>query len=180
MSDSGEETDVYLRAMMALDESGYVMSLEVGEDNARVLTPGDAVRYGAAMLRAVAQAEHDASVVRQSVEMLQIPLEGATAFIAAMRQERPAPDPQDTAPLIFEPSVSTLYEPFIEVWFDGEALWQWDMDEARAHAVEVITGAHRADLDSAYYHMLMGSVNLEKREARLAVADLYLDPASQL
>ena len=175
MSDD-DEIDVCLRAAMALDDSGYVMSLEVGKDSARTLTVDDAVRYGAHLLDAIAQAEHDASVVRQTVEKLRVPLEHATGFISAMRQNRPEPDPQDTTPLIFMPSVSTTYEPFIDVWFDGQSLWQWDMDEARSHAVEVILGAHRANLDSAYYRMLVESVRLNKREARGAVADLYGDP----
>ena len=170
---SDDKKSLYLKTDMALDGSGYLLTLEVNDDTARVLRPDDALVYASSLLKAVAVATHDAAVLRQLVEMLEIPSKEAVHMITVLRADRPESDPADTYPLIFSPQVSKGFTPFIEVRLGEQVMGLWTMDDARGHAEGVLTGSHTADLDSAYYRVLIGSVRTNKSRARQAVADLY-------
>jgi hypothetical protein len=163
---------VWIKTEPTLDGSGYMVTLEASDDVAVTLTPDQAFRHAQGILAAAHRAAHDAAVLRQMTRGWEFPLQHAGHLIQSMRDDRPPLDPADTAPLFLEPGVAPAdLRPFLIVHINGEPVGQWDVEQAKQHAMAVLSMAGVADLDSGYYRLL-STQGIEEHQARGAVDDL--------
>ena len=166
-----EEGMVWIKTEPSLDGSTYVVTVEVSEDRAILLTPETSPRYALTILQAIARAEYDAAVFKQLGAI--IPDQRAVAeLIVDLRKDRPDIDTSATKPLEIEPGVNSKGKPFLSVLIDGEKVGQWTMADARKHALVAMEAVVVADLDSGYYRALNGLVGLDEGRARNVVDDL--------
>ncbi len=163
---------VWIKTEPAIDGSGYVVTLEASDDIAVTLTPDGAFRHAQGILAAAHRAAYDAAVGRQMIHRFGLTLEHAYELIVMLRNDRPPLDAADTAPLRLEPGVNKDLKPFLALYVNGEHVGQWDVDQAEQHAIWVLSMVGAADLDSAYYRMLVGQQQIEESQARQAVDDL--------
>lgn len=163
---------IWIKTDLAVDGSGYVASLEVGDDTARVLTPREALSHAYGVLAAVGRAEYDVAVAKQLTRKLKVNLEAALQIVSDLRADRPPLDPADTFPLVIEPGVNARLKPFLAISCKGMEKGQWDMEQARGHAMAVLTVASVADLDSGYLRCLVSTVGIDRNKALQVVDDL--------
>ena len=135
-------------------------------------TPSECLVYCEAMMTIANRADHDAAVIKQLVAT-GLPAGEAARLVMDLRADRP-PVVVD-GPLHFEPGVSSdgEFRPFIALSVDSVKVGQWDVDQASAHAVAVLSVAATADLDQAYLRALMGAVGLDEGTARAVVDGLH-------
>lgn len=163
---------VWIKTDLALDDSGYVVTLEASDDVAVTLTPDRALKHAQGILAAAHRAAYDAAVGRQMTERFGLAMEQAMELVAMLRADRPPLDIADTAPLYLEPGVNKDLKPFLTLYINGEAVGQWDVDQAEQHAIWVLSMVGAADLDSAYHRMLVGQLEIDESQARQAIGDL--------
>ena len=171
MSDTAADRAVWIKTDPTPDGSGYIVTLEVGQDTARILTPDEAMAHAAGVLAAAHRAEYDAAVLAQLTK-LGIDREGTVMVVRQLRADRPPLDPAVTYPLTLEPCVNGAGVPFITVASPGHEQGQWTTTDARSHAIAVLECVAVADLDAAYLRALTGLIGLDKNRARRAVEDL--------
>lgn len=131
-----------------------------------------ALGYARAVITACEYADYDAAVIAQ-MRAAGLGLVDAAGYVAALREmRRPVPD-GDTAPLTYVPIVSQYdWRPYVHVYLHDAPLTQWTPDEARGHAMHVLSAAVAAHLDQRYYWHLTRTGATPEQAAAL-VHDLH-------
>jgi hypothetical protein len=167
-----QQSAVWIKTEPTVDGSAYVVTIEASQDRSTVLTPDRALRYASTILGHVARAEYDAAVVRQLGDLIE-DRKALGQMLTDLRQDRPPIDDDATAPLSFEGGVSAFTgNAFLHIAIDGRKIGQWDIADAKAHALGVLEAVSVADLDSGYYRVLRGMVGLDEGRARQIIGDL--------
>lgn len=149
----------------------YFVEIELDDDHAIALSPTEALVYSNAVFTIAQQAEHDAAVFTQLRTLLKDD-EAAMMSVVTLRMDRPPLDVKILKPFAIAPGVNAKGKPFLALSIDGEQCGQWDPSQARSHASYVLEAVHAADLDSAYYRMLIGAIGIDGNRARNVVSDL--------
>lgn len=161
---------VWIKTEPSVDGARYVVTIEASEDLATTLSPDRALRYASGVLEAASRADYDAAVFKQVTALTS--LQAARQLVVDLRGDRPPLDDEATYPIALEPGVNRSQEPFLTIRINGEPVGQWGIQDARSHALGVLEAVGRADLDSAYYRTLVGTVGLDENRARQVVADV--------
>lgn len=168
-------SDVWIRTEPTPDDSGYMVTLSVGEDSIVHLTPERAFGYAQVLLGHICRAEHDAAIVRQMRKVMGTDpdtMKTIALLIRDVRDDRPPLDDEATAPLTFEPGVNQSHKGFLTVSHRGEKFGTWGIKAAKSHALGIIEAVENANLDAAYVRALVGIVGIEKNRALNVVHDL--------
>jgi hypothetical protein len=171
VSDEAQRT-IWIKTDMAPGHTGYVVTLEAGPDMARIFNPTEAMAYASGLLAACAEGEYDAAVLRQMISKLGLDSVHAAAVIQDLRADRAPLDDKTTWPLAFEIGITAAFKPFLKVAVEGQETGQWEIKDARAHAMAMLESVSVADLDSGYLQVLMGAVGLERNKAMQVIDDL--------
>lgn len=155
-----------------LPDGTYVAAIHYDDDRSRVLDRDAALRYVATVHDAATRAEHDAAVVAQMTK-LGLPRATAAQALYDLRNDRPPLDDAAIAPLRLKPCVSAQHGVgYMEVLVGARLMGQWDPDDARDHAANVLTVLAAVDLDAAYRRYLMATVGVDAARAQAVVGDL--------
>lgn len=155
------------------DDTGtYHLYLELGPDDVVPLGVTEAYGWAREVLSAVAAAEYDAAVMRQ-IRSLGLPQQGAAEMVQLMRADRAEHVPVSMIPgLALVPGVSAFTGlAFVRLDRHGRPVGQWEMDDARQHALGVIEALEVTALDSAYLRAL-GHIGIDRGRALQVVTDL--------
>lgn len=150
---------VWVRTAPVPDRTTYTLAIELTPDRA-VPIPGEraAGAWSRAVLRAVAEAEYDAAVLRQ-VASLGLTAEHGIRIVQDLRARRTAVRWPARDAFRLDPGVSAFTGlPFLHVVIDGKPCGQWTTRAARAHALAVMEAAVVCELDSAYRQVLVTEV----------------------
>lgn len=162
---------VWIKTEPSVDGSTYVVTIEFDDDHATVLTPRTARDYASAVLEYAQRAEYDGAVVTQ-LRSLGVEDQAIMAVVTDLRSDRPPVEGRGIlAPMKIEPGVNPHGKGFLKLDLNGNE-GQWEVPEARTHALTVLEAVHAADLDSGYYRALTGLVGLDQGRARQVIADL--------
>lgn len=174
VGDEAEEiSKVWVGSEPAVDGSEYVVTLSIDDDHSIVLDRERAVEYVWALLTIVGCSEYDAAVLGQVTRKMGLGLDVAGQLILDLRKDRPPVDADATKPIKFEPIVSQrTHRPLLHLRVDGELVGQWEVSDARQHALHVLDAMVVADLDGAYYRCLTGLLGVEEPRARNVVEDV--------
>lgn len=167
-----EQTHVWIRTEQRQeDKPGYVVTLEVTEDDAVTLTPTRVMAYAMNVLTAVQRAEYDAAVLRQMLEVVDGKRELAGQIVIDLRKERA--EPVANTPLSFVPGVSQRDgRGFLTLLHRGKPIGQWELDAAREHAMMALEAVIAADLDSDYFKVLTSTVGIDPAKASVIVQEV--------
>lgn len=147
----------------------YRLKIEIDEDRGQFLTAEEARAYGEYVLGQTVLAHYDSLVFRQLTAGTKDP-RAAADVIQDLRKDRvPAQSP---LPLALRPGVNIQGKPFMTVVIDGKDVGQWSIPDAREHALRILEGVQRADLDEQYRRTLVSLVGLDDAVARSAVEGL--------
>jgi hypothetical protein len=167
-----DRNSIWVQSDLAPDGSTYVTSIHYDADQSRILTPETAYAYVAEVFRAAVMAEHDAAVIRQ-LRAMNITLKEAAGIVAELREDRPPLDDAATAPLRLVPGVSLRTgDGFLAVHLGDRQIGEWEPDDARDHATNVLSVQTAADLDAAYRRYLVGSAGIDHDRALAVINDL--------
>jgi hypothetical protein len=156
------------------DERGaYHLHLELGEDDVVPLDAEAVYGWAREVMAAVAAAEYDAAVMRQ-LQSLGVEQRAAAELVQMMRQDRAEHVPVSLIPgLALVPGVSAFTgNGFLRLERHGKAVGQWEMNDARQHALGIIEALEVTALDSAYLRVLQGNVSLDRDRALVVVGAL--------
>lgn len=172
MPNTEKKNTVWIKTEPTIDGSTYVVTIEASEDRSVILTPDRALRYASTILNHVARAEYDAAVARQLGNLIE-DRKMLGQMVTDLRQDRPPISDDATTPLSFEGGVSAFTgKAFLHIAIDGKKIGQWDIPDAKAHALAVLEAVSAADLDSGYYRVLRSMVGLDENTARRVIGDL--------
>jgi hypothetical protein len=162
---------IWVLSDLAPDGESYILSIQAGED--RIFVPQDPVAYVLTVSRAIQYAAYDSAVTRQMMTVTGGKLELVGEIINDLRGDRPPVDDAATAPLTFDPIVSsTSFDPFIHVALDGKKIGQWTLTDATEHANWVSGTMAVVDLDAAYRRYLIGTLDVGRERACAVIDDL--------
>jgi hypothetical protein len=148
----------------------YSVTVGFGEHIEFGLRAERARRYANTLVVVAVTADHDAAVLRQLIS-IGIPRQTAAALVITMRPGRAPRDDRATEPFRFEPGVSEIGRPFVDLHHGREHLGQFDVAAALEHALAVQCVFHTVPMDTAYLATLKG-IGLTELEARTAVGEL--------
>jgi hypothetical protein len=171
----GEDDDnaVWVNSEPSIDGGTYTVTVQYTSDRARTLTRDEGFRYVSTVLDAVNRAQYDAAVLRQFTRVLDADLSMAAEVVKSLRKDRPPLNEEDIAPLRLIPGVSAhTGDAFLEVHVEDKRLGQWDAKDALEHITYVLEAFPVADLDAAYYRVLVGVYGVDPDRARGMVGDL--------
>lgn len=154
-------------------EGVYRVVLEFGADDTIGLDADAALLYAHQMLRAVAVAEYEAAVLAQLEHIVpdgELANDTAVMVVGDMRKDRP---PLSwCTPLSLVPGVSsTTRKGFLLCKLHDVAVGQWEIADAKEHALFVMEAVHCAELDSAYMRQLR-SMDIPEETARATIGKL--------
>lgn len=160
------------------DGEGYMVTIQLNQDNVLSLTPDQATMWAKGFLTAAARAEYDTAVIRQLSAKLKISVQDAVRQVMTMRDDRPPVEGVD--PLTLEPGVAMdgtsedpTFRAFIAMYLPGRKKYgQVDPKGAREHALIVLESIAVAELDAAYKRSLIGQVGVAEGTARQVIHDL--------
>lgn len=155
------------------DEQGiYRLVLEMGPDDSIPLTRALADAWAREVLSAVAAAEYDAALVRQ-MRAMGLDDGAVVVMVQEMRADRAGETPSSLIPgLSLTAGVSARTgDGFLTLARHGKPVGQWSMDDAREHAVTMLTAIEVAGLDGAYLRAAE-KFGLDRNRALQAVDDL--------
>lgn len=156
------------------DSSGtYRLKLEIDEDHGQFLDVDQARAWAEYVLHQAVLAHYDALVFRQLTHSTNDP-RAAGDVIQELRKDRADYSNPNLSVqrLRLRPGVNIKGKPFLTVVIDGQDKGQWDYEQAQTHAVRILEGCQRADLDEQYRRTLVGLVGLDDATARRAVMGL--------
>lgn len=156
------------------DEHGrYHLYLELGPDDVTPLDVTAAYGWAREVLSAAAAAEYDAAVLAQ---LAAIGLDDghAVTIVTALREDRAPYVPVGAVPgLALIPGVSHRNRlGFLRLERHGQPVGQWELGDAREHALAVIEALEVTVMDSAYLRALTGIVGVDRTRALAVVTDL--------
>lgn len=168
---------IWVNSTPTFDGKGYVVSLEMDDDEAYVLDPEVARIYAFAVIEAAARAEYDNAVYRQLSEKLRITdQQTVLQMIVDLRKDRPdivqPPLPFEIVPCVAATRMGQDDAASVQIHRGQEVIGQMDIPAARSHAEAVLELLTVADLDSAYFRQLVGLVKIEPERARQVIDDL--------
>lgn len=157
----------------------YRVTLELSEDDVHILSREQAYAHAGHVLAAAQRAEYDAAIIRQLRPTLtekgrkpDEALRDAAMILNDIRQERP-PLPDPPTPLCLKPGVSQRTgNGFLAVHVGEEAVGQWEVEDARQHALVVLECIEAADLDGGYLKTLTGTLGIPHGTAENMVGDI--------
>jgi hypothetical protein len=124
------------------------------------------------VLEAVGRADYDAAVYAQ-LSKLGITDSAVVQVVTDLRADRPPLDTAATAPLELVPGVSHRNRRgFLTLKVHGEEVGQWELADARHHALACLEVQTAVDLDAGYRAALVGIIGLDDAHARNVVAGL--------
>lgn len=169
-----EETPTSVWVTSDLTPSGgYQLAIHFDDDTSRVLDRDAAYAYAATVLDAAERADYDAAVIRQFTRKMGTTKELAAHSVADLRADRPPLDLTAIAPLELQPGVSAKTgNAFLVIAREGRQIGQWSTEDARGHALHVLSALHAIPLDAAYRRYLIGQVGIEPERALNVVDDL--------
>lgn len=149
----------------------YIVSMNL-DDRAWALPPDDAYAWARYVMATATRADHDAAIVRQLLKT-GLDRDASVQLVRELRADRP-PLVQGNQPIRLEPGVSSdgEFRGFVAMYVDDEQVGQMDPLQAQEHATVVLGVLETADLDSAYYRALRGTVGLGEGTSRAVVHDL--------
>jgi hypothetical protein len=164
-------SELWVQSDVAPDGT-YVLGLHYGDDHAWVLTRDEAIQHAVAILTQAERAEYDAAVLGLLHGKLGLPLEDAAMFVANdIRPDRPPVE--EPGPVKLTPGVSQRnLHGFLTLHLDGNPIGQWEIADARQHAMYVLQGIAAVDNDAALYRLLIGAIGLDEGRARAVVEDI--------
>lgn len=167
---TGEHT-VWVTSEVQPDGS-YAVTVAFTDDVAVTLDTTRAAEYAVAVLDAVQAAEYDAAVLAQ-LHGLGLAEKAAATFIAEdLRPKRP-PLRETGTPLELVPGISHRdRRGFLGVRIGGEQAGQWELSDARSHALAVLECAVAVRYDAVYHAALTGLLNIDDGKARAIVQDI--------
>jgi hypothetical protein len=133
----------------------------------------DAQLYALGLMQLVQRAEFDSAVMRLLVRKLGMDLNTAGNFVAQdLRKGREPVRVHDACRLGFRPGVSKYgFKPFLSVLLDDEPVGQWELPDARSHAMHVIETCEAVDLDAALKRVLTEVLELDPARAGAVIHD---------
>ena len=164
--------EIWIKTEPTVFGETYVVSVQFGEDRAVTLTPTRALEYASTVLAHAQRAEYDAAVLKQLRTKGIGDDQAIMSMIVDMRKDRPPVDGEPTAPMQLSEGVNAEAKPFLAIHLDGSKWGQFEVRQAREHALGVLEAVEAADLDAGYYRILTGAVGLEEGVARAVVNDL--------
>lgn len=156
------------------DEAGtYHLYLELGPDDVVPLGVEEAYGWAREVLSATAAAEYDAAVLRQ-LKHVGIDKEAVVEMVRLMRDDRAEHIPVSMIPgLALVPGVSAFTgNGFLRLDRHHKRVGQWELDDARQHALGVIEALEVTTLDSAYLRALEHHAGIDRGRALQIVTDL--------
>jgi hypothetical protein len=165
------DQEVLVESLWDTKKRAYRVAITLDGRTYARLDARSALAHAAAVLAHAQHAEYDAAVLTQ-LHTLGLPIEAAGESIAGLRDKRRVPSAADTAPLRLEPGVTTAGKPFIAIKLHGEPVGQWDIPDARAHAMYVMEAVEGARLDTDYRNYLVQEVGLDDNRASQVVHGL--------
>lgn len=164
-----EMRGIWVRTERTIDGKGWMVTVELDEDHAIVLSPDEVHAYSTALLTACARAEYDAAVIRQLSQRTRV--EHAIATVQDLRKDRP--EWVEIHGWSFAGGVSQkTRKGFITILHNGEPHSQIDLEPARGHALHVLDALIVADLDAQYMTHLRSAIGLDEPVAANVVAEL--------
>lgn len=164
------------------DQGVYHLYLELNADDVVPLGPDEAYGWAREVLSAVAAAEYDAAVIRQLTDGLGLPLDSAVLMVRSMRDDRAEHIPVSMIPgLALIPGVSASSgNAFLRLDRHGKPVGQWEMDDARQHALGVIEALEITTYDGAYLRAL-ARIGIDRTTALQVIGDLaqYRSPSER-
>lgn len=162
---------IWIKTEPDLDDV-YHTVLELGDDDIVPLDADAAYRWAREVLSSVARADYDAAVVKQA-ESLGMPREGIGMLVQELRDGRAGDLPLSATGLRLIPGVShRTGKGFLILEHKGEQVGQWELEEARTHAMHVLEAFEVAQLDTGYLRTLTKYFGLGSDRARAVVAKL--------
>lgn len=152
-------------------DGSYQPTIAFTDDIAVTLTPDTAVEYALAVLEAVQAADYDAAILAQ-VRTLGLDDEAAFTWLAEDVRPGWPPRRETGTPLQLVPGISHRdRRGFLTVRIGGVPAGQWELADARAHALAVLECAIAAGYDTAYHRALTKLLHDDGR-ARAVVAEI--------
>lgn len=181
MSEDEELGSVWITS--APDEAGhYHVAIETDADTSFPMDVTNAYAWAREVLSAVAAAEYDAAVVKQMRIKLDVPQEAIGLIVSEIRADRAAEVPLSMVPgLGMTPGVSAFTgKGFLALSVRGKRVGQWELEDARQHALALLLAIEVAVLDGAYLRALE-NIGLERNQALNVIDDLinFRDPPLQ-
>ncbi len=136
------------------------------------LTRQTGLAYCATVMEAAARAEYD-QVVYAHLHSIFGDHRQALNAVMELREDRAPLDDTATAPFRFEPLVlSKTLRGAVNGYVRGDPVTQWEVADARQHALHVLDVVSGVDLDTAYHRYLRGVVGLDGDRCLAAVGAL--------
>lgn len=156
------------------NDGRYHLYLELGPDDVVPLDQEAAYRWAREVLSAAAQAEYDAAVMRQLKWTGAEPQDAANAVVF-LRERRGNTVPISAVPdLALVPGVSAFSgKGFLRLERRGKSVGQWDIADAKTHALAVIEAYEVTILDSAYLTFATKEIGADWNTGLAMVTDLY-------
>lgn len=169
---TADEQQLLVETLWDTKKRAYRVAITLDGRTYARLDARSALAHAAAVLAHAQHAEYDAAVLTQLHQMLSLPIEAAGHSIVELRDKRRVPSAADTAPLRLEPGVTAAGKPFIAIKHHGDTVGQWDVPDARTHAMNVIEAVEAARLDTDYRNFLVKEVGIDDARASQVVHDL--------
>jgi hypothetical protein len=168
--DDDEQGQIIVTSEVQPDGS-YAVTIAFTPDNAVTLTDDQALHYAMTILELSHRSEYDAAIIKQLGKM-NVNEAGAAEFISDyVRPHRAVLKTGTHLELI--PGVSQRTKKgFLVIMLNGKEAGQWDVDDARSHAIGVIDTICIARLDAVYHYALAEHLKLDDAKARHFVWDI--------
>jgi hypothetical protein len=177
-----DQENVLVEATM--DQDGFPAVLVQYDGHSQVMSSEDARRFGVAILGAIAIAENDEVILAGIFSLEQIEADGSRKGFG----KKAAVRPQDgMGPLLlqltrqFRPELPFGLEAIVAFrnlkakigfpWGDRESNLQFEADEAKSHAFNLITAAEAAETDGFLRHFVTFKLGLSEVEAQGMVSE---------
>lgn len=162
---------IWVHTQRTIDDRGWMVTVDFSDSHTIALDPEETQTYFETVLAAAARAEYDAAVLAQLAERTD--LQHAQITVMNLRADRPP------LPVIqgwdFRGGVAARdRKGFVAAYFEGEEVFQMQVDAARGHAMHVREATIVADLDSGYRTALISTIGLDADTANAVVGNLAI------
>lgn len=174
MADSERDYDNHVWIMTEPDDRGtYRVVLHLNADSCVPMDTQLCRQHAEYVTKCLSAAEYDAKVYRMLLKVAGSEKgieETAAELITDLRKDRVSP--LAPTPLELSPGVGSEGEPFLHVRINGQLVGQWEMDDARSHAMGMLAAPTFAEFDQAFLQALRTLVGVDEITARNIIAGL--------
>jgi hypothetical protein len=168
------------------DDGTYSVLLEIGDDEARIMTEAEALTWAQHVSSIAAAAHHDAMVLAQMRD-LDMPPHVAAGMIRKIRELRRSQMPASPLEnLTLSPAITSdedvtphqipeKLDGFVMISYRGDQVGQWSVDDATRHAGDVLLCQSMSLMDATYLRALRDIIKLDFPKARAIVRELQAD-----